>query len=130
MSSPAFLSAALLNRVHDCLISCFKGAEGLRDETMLESALSRPASKFDYESSDIFALAAAYLFGLVRNTAYIDGNKRVALVAAYIFLTENGYRLETTDANLYLLVLGIATGEINEEGATRFLRDVCVPYHG
>lgn len=69
----------------------------------------------------------AIFFGLARNHAFVDGNKRIAIVTAGVFLLENGYEIETTDANLYAFVLAVAAGEIDEEGATRFLRDFSLP---
>ncbi len=69
---------------------------------------------------------AAYLFGLAKNHAFTDGNKRIAIVAAAVFLMDNGFRIQTPDANLYTFVVAVAAGEIDEEGATRFLRDVCL----
>jgi len=83
--------------------------------------------KANYGCDDVIELAAAYLFGLARNHAFVDGNKRIAIVTAGVFLLENGYEIETTDANLYAFVLAVAAGEIDEEGATRFLRDFCIP---
>jgi death-on-curing protein len=108
-------------------IERFGGLAGLRDEGALESALARPINKAHYGCDDIIELAAAYLFGLAKNHAFIDGNKRIAIVTAGVFLMENGYSLETSDANLYEFVLAVAAGEIDEDGATRFLRDFSVP---
>jgi death-on-curing protein len=81
-----------------------------------------------YGCDDIAELAAAYLHGLAMNHAFIDGNKRIAVVAAAVFLMDNGYAIQTDDATLYTFVLGVAAGEIDEDGATRFLRDHAVPY--
>ncbi|MGY5779139.1 type II toxin-antitoxin system death-on-curing family toxin [Rhizobium sp. LEGMi135b] len=125
-----FLTRPLIEQLHMIQIKRFGGSYGLRDESSLESALARPINKSQFGSEDIIELAAAYLFGLAKNHAFIDGNKRIAIVAAAVFLMENGYRIETTDANLYSFVIAVAAGEIDEEGATRFLRDVCIPYTG
>jgi death-on-curing protein len=62
------------------------------------------------------------------NHAFIDGNKRIAIVAAAVFLMDNGYAINTDDGTLYRFVLAVAAGEIDEDGATRFLRDHTVPY--
>ncbi|MBM7049441.1 MULTISPECIES: type II toxin-antitoxin system death-on-curing family toxin [Rhizobium] len=123
-----FLTRALIEQLHEIQIKRFGGSYGLRDEGILESALARPINKAQYGTEDIIELAAAYLFGLVKNHAFVDGNKRIAIVAAAVFLMDNGYRIQTTDANLYSFVVAVAAGEIDEEGATRFLRDVCIPY--
>lgn len=100
---------------------------GLRDEGALESALARPMNKLAYGCEDFAELAAAYLFGLARNHAFVDGNKRIAIVAAGVFLMDNGYEITVDDGMLYEFVLGVAAGEIDEDGATRFLRDFTAP---
>lgn len=125
-----FLSRPLVERLHYRQIERFGGAYGLRDEGILESALMRPVNKAAYGSTDVIELAAAYLYGLAMNHAFIDGNKRIAIVAAGVFLMDNGYAIETDEGTLYTFVLSVAAGEIDEDGATRFLRDHTVPYPG
>ncbi|PZM16927.1 type II toxin-antitoxin system death-on-curing family toxin [Rhizobium tubonense] len=122
-----FLSRPLIEELHKQQIDRFGGAHGLRDEGMLESALARPINKAGYGCDDIVELATAYLFGLVKNHAFIDGNKRIAITAAAVFLMDNGYEIETNDVHLYTFVIAVAAGEIDEEGALRFLRDVTIP---
>jgi len=99
------------------------GAQGLRDENALESALSRPENKLAYGSPTVHDLAAAYVFGLARNHAFVDGNKRTAIVAAATFLLLNGHELTADDGTLYTFTMGVAAGEIDEEGAAAFFRD-------
>lgn len=125
-----FLDRPLVERLHAVQIQRFGGAAGLRDENAFESALARPLNKAYYGCEDIFELAAAYLYGLAKNHAFVDGNKRIAIVATAVFLMDNGFEIVTDDATLYTFVLAVAAGEIDEEGATRFLRDVSVPYAG
>jgi death-on-curing protein len=127
MTAVKFLTRPLVESLQQMQIERFGGLAGLRDEGALESALARPINKAHYGCDDIIELAAAYLFGLAKNHAFIDGNKRIAIVTAGVFLMENGYSLETSDANLYEFVLAVAAGEIDEDGATRFLRDFSVP---
>ncbi|MDO3432240.1 type II toxin-antitoxin system death-on-curing family toxin [Rhizobium sp. CBN3] len=122
-----FLTKPLVETLQTMQIERFGGLAGLRDEGALESALGRPMHQANHGCDDVIELAAAYLFGLARNHAFVDGNKRIAIVTAGVFLLENGYEMETTDANLYAFVLAIAAGEIDEEGATRFLRDFSLP---
>lgn len=123
MSSFVFISRPVVETLHQMQIERFCGAYRLRDEGALESALARPVNRAAYGCDDIAELAAAYLFGLAKNHAFIDGNKRIAIVTAAVFLMENGYEIDATDAALYAFVLSVFAGEIDEEGATRFLRD-------
>lgn len=127
MSAPVFLHRKIVERLHEMQIERFGGAYGLRDEGILESALARPINKAAYGCDDLMELAAAYLYGLVKNHAFIDGNKRIAIVAAAVFLMENGWEIDADEGQLYTFVLSVAAGEIDEEGATRFFRDFCVP---
>ncbi|MBP2547317.1 death-on-curing protein [Neorhizobium galegae] len=127
MSDFIFLSMPLVIRLQERQIERFGGASGLRDAGALESALARPVNRQAYGCDDIAELAAAYLYGLAKNHAFVDGNKRIAIVTAAVFLMENGFMIETTDAALYSFVLAVAAGEIDEDGATRFLRDHIVP---
>jgi death on curing protein len=99
------------------------GATGVRDVGMLESALARPLNKAAYGEPDLFELAAAYLFGIVKNHPFVDGNKRTALAAADVFLADNGWSLEADKDDLFQFVLLVAAGTIDEEGATAYFRD-------
>ena len=82
------------------------GHYGLRDENALESALARAENKAHYGAPSVADLAAAYIFGIARNHAFVDGNKRTAIVAAGAFLIINGYRLTADDGKLYLIRYG------------------------
>ncbi|MES0154611.1 type II toxin-antitoxin system death-on-curing family toxin [Mesorhizobium sp. M0018] len=99
------------------------GAQGLRDENALESAGARAENKANYRDRSVEELAAAYVFGIARNHAFVDGNKRTAIVAAGAFLIVNGYALSANDGMLYEFVMGVAAGEIDEAGAAAFFRD-------
>ena len=127
MTDFIFLQREFVEILHSMQIERFGGVAGLRDGGILESTLNRPINKAHYGCDDLMELAAAYLFGLVRNHAFVDGNKRIAIVAAGIFLEENGWAIETSDARLFSFVMSVAAGEVDEEGATRFLRDVTRP---
>jgi death-on-curing protein len=122
-----FLSRKAVEELHRMQIQRFGGLAGLRDDGLLESAIARPLQKAHYGCEDVIELAAAYLFGLARNHAFIDGNKRIAIVACGVFLLKNGFELETSDARLYEFVMSVAAGDVGEDGATRFLRDLSVP---
>lgn len=103
------------------------GLAGLKDENALEAALARPLDKAAYGEKDVTALAAAYLYGTVRNHPFSDGNKRTGFLAAYTFLAINGYAVEASQADVIAFVLAVAAGEIDEDGARRFLADHTVP---
>jgi len=102
------------------------GLAGLKDENALEVALATPMNKAAYGEPDIFELAAAYLYGIVRNRPYSDGNKRTGFLAAFSFLYLNGFLIEAEQSEIIEFVLSVAAGEIYEEGATRFLRDFSI----
>lgn len=102
------------------------GAAGVRDEGMLHSALARPLQKAACGQPDLSELAAARLFGLVKNHPFVDGNKRTALAAANPFLVFNGWSLEPSDVDLVQLTVMVAAGEIDDDGAARFLCDHAV----
>lgn len=98
------------------------GGEGVRDEGLLDSALARPLNLLAYEKPDFAQLAASYGFGLAKNHAFIDGNKRAAFLAVGLFLYLNGYRLQTSQADATLTVLALAAGEITEEQFAAWIR--------
>jgi death-on-curing protein len=122
-----FLSRRVVEAMHAEQLKRHGGAAGLRDENVLESALARPENKAAYGDPTVHELAAAYLFGLARNHAFVDGNKRTAIVAAGAFLILNGHELIANDGTLYTFVMAVAAGEIDENGAAAFFRDHTVP---
>jgi death-on-curing protein len=122
-----FLTRRVVEAMHAEQLRRHGGAQGLRDENALESALSRAENKAAYGEPDIYELAAAYVFGLARNHAFVDGNKRTAIVAAGAFLIINGHRLTADDGTLYTFTVGVAAGEIDETGAAAFFRDHTEP---
>jgi len=123
-----WLSRAAIEIIHDEQIAAHGGLSGLKDENALEAALAGPIYKHAYGEDDVFVLAAAYLYGLARNHSFSDGNKRIAYLIAFTFLLINGYLIEASQAEIVAFVLAVAASEIDEDGATRFLRDHCVPY--
>lgn len=125
--SPLFLTRLVVEAMHAEQLRRHGGAHGLRDQNALMSALARAENKLAYGDPTIIELAAAYLFGIARNHAFVDGNKRTAIVAAGTFLAVNGYELTADDGALYLFVMGVAAGEIDEAGAVAFFRDHTVP---
>lgn len=98
--------------VHDEQLVEHGGAAGLRDRSMLESALARPLNLVAYEEPDIADLAASYAFGIARNHPFVDGNKRTALVVSETFLMINGYELAASNAEIVVVFLALAAGEL------------------
>ncbi|WP_295806214.1 type II toxin-antitoxin system death-on-curing family toxin [uncultured Nitratireductor sp.] len=118
-----FHSRVFIEALHLEQLRLHGGASGVRDEGALDSALHRPLQKQAYQEPDLCALAAAYLFGIVKNHPFIDGNKRTGLAAADLFLYFNGLSMEAEQEAVIQLVLMVAAGEIDEAGAAAFLRD-------
>ncbi|WP_048646096.1 type II toxin-antitoxin system death-on-curing family toxin [Nitratireductor soli] len=125
-----FLSRLAVEAMHDEQLRRHGGARGLRDDNALESALARAENKAAYGDPDLCDLAAAYVFGLARNHAFVDGNKRTAIVAAATFLLLNGRRMTADNGMVYAFVMGLAAGEIDEAGAAAFFRDHTIPVEG
>ncbi len=117
-----FISRRALELLHDESLAEHGGRPGLRDEGLLESALARPLQLMTYGEPDLAALAAAYGFGLVRNPAFVDGNKRAAFLATGLFLALNGQRLVTTQADATLTMLALAAGDMSEDAFADWLR--------
>ena len=105
------------------------GSLGIRDEGLLESALTRPQQKWHYQpGTDLATLAAAYAFGIAKNHPFIDGNKRAALVAAYTFLAINDLELEAPEPEAVNAILGTADGSLSEEDLASWIRSHLIPW--
>jgi death-on-curing protein len=117
-----FLSRGSLELLHDESLAEHGGRAGLRDAGLLESALARPQQLLAYGEPDVAALAAAYGYGLVRNRAFVDGNKRAAFLATGLFLGLNGHRLVVSQAEATLTMLALAAGDLTEAEFADWLR--------
>lgn len=117
-----WIDRAVLIAVHDMQLAEHGGGAGLRDNHLLESALAKPQNLAAYSAPDAAALAAAYGYGISRNHAFVDGNKRTGLVAAELFLGLNGWRLVVADNDCVLTMLAVASGDISEEEFAAWLR--------
>ena len=123
MKEPVWVDRRGLLLLHMESLAEHGGSSGMRDEGLLDSALNRPRNKFRYESDpDIPAIAAAYGFGLVKNHALVDGNKRIAFIATAVFLRLNGWRLISTRLDEIETMLKLASGEITEEDFRQWIR--------
>jgi death-on-curing protein len=116
MSEPIWVRRETLELLHSESIAEHGGADGLRDEGLFESALARPQNLLAYEGiTDLSRLAACYAYGLAKNHAFVDGNKRVAFIAAGVFLRLNGWRLVADQAQATLVILSVASGAFSEK---------------
>jgi death on curing protein len=102
--------------IHDEQLAEHGGRPGIRDLGLLESALARPVNRAAYAGANAFDLAAAYAFGIIRDHPFVDGNKRVAFLAAALFLLEHGWEITATDEAIVPEMLSLAEGG-GEEGA-------------
>jgi death on curing protein len=121
MSEPIWIELELELAIHDRQLAEHGGAEGLRDEALLHSALGRPMNQFNDESTDVVALAAKYTAGIVQNHPFLDGNKRTGFVVGVLFLELNGYRFTASEEAAAQAVLDLAAGRMNETGFCEFM---------
>ena len=121
---PQFLTLQDILETHAEQISAYGGSDGLRNAALLESAIAQPSATFDgqFLHANLFEMAAAYLYHLVQNHPFLDGNKRVGLEASLVFLEINGVSIETTDDELVELVLQTARGEQTKLKIAEFFR--------
>lgn len=116
MKEPIWVLRETVIAVHQMLLAEHGGLPGIRDETLLDSALSRPQQSFAYsDQPSIFDLAASYSYGLALNHPFVDGNKRIALTVAAIFLELNSYSLDATEAEAVITFEHLAAGKLTEK---------------
>jgi len=121
--APRWIDKQSLLLLHDESLSLFGGARGIRDEGLLDSALARPVNKFLYETiGDLAELAAAYAHGIVKNHAFVDGNKRAAFLSLGLFLAINGKRLRAKPVDAIHIVVALAAGELDEVELAQWIR--------
>jgi death-on-curing protein len=122
MSEPVWIDNELVLAIHDRQLVEHGGAEGLRDEALLQSALGRPPNHFAYESSDVIELGAKYTAGIVQNHPFVDGNKRTGFVVGVLFLELNSYRFTASEQAAAQAVIELAAGTMDERNFCEFLR--------
>jgi death-on-curing protein len=122
MSEPVWVDYAFVLVLHDRLLAEHGGAAGMRDESLLRSALGRPLHHMAYVSSDIIELAAKYTTGIVQNHPFVDGNKRTGFVVGVLFLELNGYQFTASEESAAQAVLDLAAHVIDEAVFYEFLR--------
>jgi death-on-curing protein len=123
VTEPVWIDERDALSLHDRLLALHGGAGGLRDHTLVESALARPKQHFAYaESPNVFEMATAYTGGIVRNHPFVDGNKRTGFVVGILFLELKGYRFAASEEEAARAVLELASGNLDEAGYAAFLR--------
>jgi death-on-curing protein len=122
-----FLTLDDIIESHQNQIDTYGGSHGIRDIGLLESAIAQPEASFggQYLHADIFEMAAAYLYHLVMNHPFVDGNKRVGLEASLIFLEVNDASLIANDEQLVELVLKTTAGQTGKREIAEFFRSHC-----
>jgi death-on-curing protein len=120
---PVWLSRLVVDAIHADQLREHGGSPGIRDETILESALARSLHKWHYpDDVDLPMLAAAYAFAFVKNHPYRDGNKRIGFLAMVTFLGLNGCEFNATDADVVQEFLSLASGAVSEKALTEWIR--------
>lgn len=108
MSEPIFLTLDEVLQIHARSLAEHGGSEGVRDRGLVESALASAANTFHYAGGDLFDIAAAYAFHIAESQAFLDGNKRTAVVSAMVFLARNGVYAMPPKWELYLGMIDVA----------------------
>jgi len=121
---PSFLTLAELLEIHRDQIQRYGGDDSMRDLGLLQSAIAMPSATFDgkFLHADLYEMAAAYLFHIVQNHPFVDGNKRTGAVAAIVFLDLNGVELDADQHAVEALVLSTAQGGSDKAALAEFFR--------
>jgi death-on-curing protein len=128
VDQPLWISKKAVLAMHSEQLTEHGGSDGIRDETLLDSALAKPLNVFAYDDEpDIFRLAASYAFGIARNHAFIDGNKRTALAVSITFLDRNGWDIMAPKEEVYFTFLHLAEGSLSEDQLADWFKKHAVP---
>tara|TARA_Y100000296_G_scaffold85680_1_gene122401 strand:+ start:28 stop:423 length:396 start_codon:yes stop_codon:yes gene_type:complete len=124
-----FLTVFEVLEIHENQIQLYGGSLGLRDQGLLMAALAQPEATFEGEflHTDIYSMAGAYLFHVINNHPFIDGNKRVATVSALIFLELNDFELVVDEQILEDIVMNTASGRLSKDEVINFFRKYTSP---
>ncbi len=119
-----FLTLEEVLEIHASQLERFGGGSGVRSQGLLESAVAQPEASFGGEHlhRDVFEMAAAYLYHIVQNHPFVDGNKRAGLLSALVFLDLNGKTIASPDERLYEMTMAVASGEAMKEQVAKLLR--------
>ena len=123
MKKPVWILPQTVLAIHDVLLAEFGGVPGIRDESLLESALARPLNLWSYEKPNLFRLAAIYTHGIVKSHPFVDGNKRTGYVVGGIFLERNGNKLNASEEEATAAIIALASNTITEDDFAHWLQD-------
>ena len=121
MKEPYWLTFDECMALHEMMVAQYGGTLGLRDDSLLRSALGKPQNVFAYGHPTMADLAASYAVGIVKNHPFLDGNKRTGFMMAAGFLERNGWRLSATDIDAAIRTLALAAGEMTESAYAAWL---------
>jgi death on curing protein len=123
VDEPLWLDRSIVEALQAAQIREHGGQLGIRDEGLLESALARPVNLWSYhEGVDLAALAAEYGYGLAKNHAFLDGNKRIGFVAANVFLLLNGFEIDASEPEAVHVMLSVADGSLGRDELAEWIR--------
>ena len=119
-----FLTTMEIIEMHDNLINQFGGKYGIRDHGLLESAIFQPQAFFagKYLHTNIYEMAEAYMFHIIKNHPFIDGNKRTGTLAAIVFMENNDYQIKPTFKDLYQLAIDTANSKLSKQKISKFFK--------
>ena len=130
MNEPVWITEELARAINEHQIGRYGGFQaGVRDDNLFLAALGRPINKWHYENPrpDLFDLAAAYCFAVVKGHVFHDGNKRSGHMIAVAFLEHNGFHSTAPETDVVNMMVAVADGSVGEAGLARWFRDTCKP---
>ena len=119
-----FLDVEDVLSLHADQVALYGGDHGVRDMGLVDSALAQPRATFggEFLYKDLFEMAAAYLFHIVQNHPFLDGNKRTGAVVALVFLDLNGIQIDAPKGSIYDLTMAVATSQADKSHVAEFFR--------
>ncbi len=121
MKEPIWLSREDCLAIHEMMLAQHGGLAGVRDEGLLESALSKPQHLFTYRSPTLAEMAASFAAGIILNHPLLDGNKRTGFMLAATFLEINGMEVTATEETVIEMTLALASGKLKQAGYAEWL---------
>jgi death on curing protein len=119
---PKFLSRSEVDRLHAASLAEHGGTAGVRDSGLVDSALGSARNTYWYGKGDLFDVAAAYAYHIAEAQAYLDGNKRTAMLSAVVFLGVNGILVPQNTETLYQAMIDIANHQLDKPGLAAIFR--------